>query len=553
MDFIESLFYMIWRGIAIGILISAPMGPVGILCIQRTLDKGRRTGFYTGVGAALSDLFYCLLTGFGLSFIEEFLERNQNVIQLVGSAVLIGFGVYLFKKNPATRLKKPVARASSPKKDILTGFLFTFSNPLILFLSIGLFARFNFLMPGIRFYHYIIGYAAIFAGALGWWWLVTYFVDKVRAHFNLRSMYLINRVIGAIILLFALVGIVTGVSSLASAQTVPEARYWNKARGYAPFSHALPDGLTLDNKGEAPLTDSVLLDVPMKGYSLSFRATNIDAARSGWGLFLTRSDGSRTWITVTGEEKHDGISSRAALKVAATDGATATPSATAWLTDGADCHSGPNIWRVEAEGRFLALYGGNRQSVKVLEIPSGEASLTSFGFTASPGCRLRLDDITLEPRVTTAYNEGLTVTDRETLCDYLDNVSGSPEGIWAMFDRTLEEDLLRQGGDYTVAIVKAEAFPSEKMPLRDDGRQMFLILYLSGARVNAAKWKPGMLKGTLTATPFNGIYDAVWIDAEGQPLSREIKAQTAADGTLGIQFPYQSSAIRLRRVDNPAH
>ncbi len=217
MDFIESLFYMIWRGIAIGILISAPMGPVGILCIQRTLDKGRRTGFYTGVGAAFSDLFYCLLTGFGLSFIEEFIERNQNVIQLVGSAVLIGFSLYLFKKNPATRLKKPMQQESSPKKNILAGFLFTFSNPLILFLIIGLFARFNFLMPEIRFYHYIIGFLSIFAGAIAWWWLVTYFIDKVRAHFNLRSMWLINRIIGIVILLFAIVGIVTGISNIATA------------------------------------------------------------------------------------------------------------------------------------------------------------------------------------------------------------------------------------------------------------------------------------------------------------------------------------------------
>lgn len=218
MDFIESLFYMIWRGIAIGILISAPMGPVGILCIQRTLDKGRRTGFYTGVGAAISDLLYCLLTGFGLSFIEEFIERNQNVIQLIGSAVLIGFSIYLFKKNPATKLKKPIQQEiADPKKNILTGFLFTFSNPLILFLIIGLFARFNFLMPEIRFYHYIVGFIAIFAGAIAWWWIVTFFIDKVRAHFNLRSMWLINRAIGIVILLFAIVGIVSGITNIVQA------------------------------------------------------------------------------------------------------------------------------------------------------------------------------------------------------------------------------------------------------------------------------------------------------------------------------------------------
>lgn len=206
---------MIWRGIAIGMLISAPMGPVGILCIQRTLDKGRRMGFYTGVGAALSDLLYCLITGFGLSFIEEFLERNQDIIQLVGSLVLIAFAVYLFKKNPAGSLKKPEQTDSgSVKKSILGGFLFTFSNPLILFLIIGLFARFNFLMPEIKFYHYIIGFLFIFAGAILWWYLVTLFVDKVRAHFNLRSMWLINRIIGVIILAFALVGIVSAIINL---------------------------------------------------------------------------------------------------------------------------------------------------------------------------------------------------------------------------------------------------------------------------------------------------------------------------------------------------
>ena len=219
MGFFDSLFYIIWRGVAIGILISAPMGPVGILCIQRTLDKGRKSGLYTGIGAAISDLFYCILTGFGLSFIEEFLERNQNVIQLCGSAVLIAFAVYLFKKNPASSLKTPQEESPeiSTHKNILGGFLFTFSNPLILFLIIGLFARFNFLIPEIKFYYYIAGYIAIFVGAVIWWQFVTFSVNKLRAHFNLRSMWLINRIIGVIILLFALVGIITGITNLIKA------------------------------------------------------------------------------------------------------------------------------------------------------------------------------------------------------------------------------------------------------------------------------------------------------------------------------------------------
>jgi len=175
MDLIEGILYMMWRGLAIGIIISAPMGPVGILCVQRTLEKGRRTGFFTGVGAAASDLFYCLLTGFGLSFIEGFLKANQNAIQIIGSVVLVVFGLYLFKSNPARTLRKPDAARSSHRRDILQGFLFTFSNPLIIFLIIGLFARFNFLLPEISLPHYITGFAVIFIGGPLLWGGIFFF------------------------------------------------------------------------------------------------------------------------------------------------------------------------------------------------------------------------------------------------------------------------------------------------------------------------------------------------------------------------------------------
>ena len=211
---LENLFYMIWRGIAIGVMISAPMGPVGILCIQRTLNRGRRCGYFTGIGAALSDMFYCILTGFGISFIEDFLYDNENWIQLFGSVVLLAFVIYLFKSNPSKTLKKPEEKAGKDSKNVLGGFLFTFSNPMILFLIIALFARFNFLKPGMNIWYWMVGYLFIFAGAVGWWWLVTFFIDKVRSHFNIRSMRLVNRVIACVILVFAIVGTVTSIINM---------------------------------------------------------------------------------------------------------------------------------------------------------------------------------------------------------------------------------------------------------------------------------------------------------------------------------------------------
>lgn len=199
-------------GLLIGILISAPMGPVGMLIIQRTLNCGRWPAFATGVGAAISDLFYCLLTGLGLTFVLDFIESNKLIIQIFGSIVLIAFAIYLFQKNPARALYKTDGPRQVRKfRDGVTGFLFTFSNPLILFFIIGLFGRFNFLLPEFQYYHYIVGYAGIFFGALLWWYLVTLLINKLRKRFNVRSMWLLNRIIGSILLVMALVGIYKSV------------------------------------------------------------------------------------------------------------------------------------------------------------------------------------------------------------------------------------------------------------------------------------------------------------------------------------------------------
>lgn len=203
----EQLIYVLIRGFAIGVLISAPMGPIGMLVIQRTLNKGRWAGLFTGIGASFSDLFYCLLTGLGLSFITDLIESHQLMLQAIGSIVLAAFGVYLFRNNPAKVLRTPIPSGATFWKDTATGFLFTVSNPLILFFIIGLFARFNFLLPEFQYYHYFSGYISILVGALTWWLLITFFVNKVRTHFNVRSLWLVNRIIGAILFIMSLIGI----------------------------------------------------------------------------------------------------------------------------------------------------------------------------------------------------------------------------------------------------------------------------------------------------------------------------------------------------------
>ena len=202
----DYLLQIIPRGVAIGVLISAPMGPIGMLCIQRTLNKGRWPAFYTGIGAAISDIIYCLLVGLGISFITDFIEQNQFALQILGGIVLIAFGVYLFRKNPTRSLKPAEETGNNFWSNLVTGFFFTFSNPLILFFIIVLFARFNFIQQEYQAYHYVAGYLSIFVGALAWWYIVTLFVNSVRNHFNVRSMWIINRIIGSVLIGMAIIG-----------------------------------------------------------------------------------------------------------------------------------------------------------------------------------------------------------------------------------------------------------------------------------------------------------------------------------------------------------
>lgn len=546
MGLLESLFYMMWRGLAIGILISAPMGPVGILCIQRTLDKGRRAGLYTGVGAAISDLFYCLLTGFGLSFIENFLERNQNIIQLVGSAVLIVFAVYLFRKNPASSLRKRSEPEVSARTNILYGFSFTVSNPLILFLIIGLFARFNFAMPDIRFYHYIVGFVFILLGALAWWWMVTFFIDKVRSHFNLRSMWLINKIIGGIIMIFAIVGVITGVMALASpaeARTV----YMNASRGYGKSAYATPEGIAIERLSTEPAGDTLTLDPASSAFTLEFRIRNLhntpgkryaytlpdgrrgNATAPPWTLTATDTGGASIIMEVSASEGgFDGISSQATLsfRVISTDGILAATT----VTKGLDMHRGTNRYVLRRDGSSWRLSGGDRQENAIMEWNYDGAPSREVLFAPEPGGSILISDIILESRRFAA--ESPVVHTNEELTAHFKQSKDRMEGYWSVFDRSIDEELLKLGGDYRLALVAS-------------GDGGYDVLYIDGARVNRKSWKPGMKKAELYPTPFPGIYDVTWYDAEGEPLSHDIKAQLDTPRTLSIQFPYHNTTLRL--------
>lgn len=211
-----DILQFVFKGILIGIMASAPMGPVGVLCIQRTLNKGRWYGFITGIGACVSDFIYALFTGFGMSFVMDFVgnERNRFLLQISGSVVLLLFGIYCYRSNPTKNIHKSTKNQKGTLvHNGVTAFLVTLSNPLIIFLFIFLFAQFAFVVPK-RPLEMSVGYASIVGGALLWWFGLTWLIDKVRGKFDEYGILLINRVVGCIVVIFSVIMLLGTVFNL---------------------------------------------------------------------------------------------------------------------------------------------------------------------------------------------------------------------------------------------------------------------------------------------------------------------------------------------------
>src|SRR5690554_1789953 len=130
---------MTWSGILEGMIVgfsaSVPLGPIGVLCIQRTLQRGRLAGFFSGLGAAVSDTIYAVIAGFSLSFIVAFIEEQIFWIQIFGAVILFLLGAHIYRSNPAVQLRRQRRSKSSYLQDFVSTFLLTISNPLALFLD----------------------------------------------------------------------------------------------------------------------------------------------------------------------------------------------------------------------------------------------------------------------------------------------------------------------------------------------------------------------------------------------------------------------------------
>ncbi len=199
---------LIFKGIIIGLCISVPLGPIGMLCVQRTLTRGRKYGIATGLGATTSDLVYTLITLFFLRFVIGFIEEHQFIFQLVGAIIVIIFGYFIFKSRPSTQPQPDDRSKHSVISDFFSAFGLTFSNPLIIFILMALFARFDFIADKSPASIYLIGIGSILVGAFLWWCLLTYLVSHFTEKLSMRGLRLINIIMGSLIMVSGCAGFI---------------------------------------------------------------------------------------------------------------------------------------------------------------------------------------------------------------------------------------------------------------------------------------------------------------------------------------------------------
>jgi threonine/homoserine/homoserine lactone efflux protein len=194
-------------GLVIGFSIAAPVGPIGVLCIRRTLADGQLNGLISGLGAATADAVYGCIAAFGLAFLSDFLVHQQVWLRVVGGGFLCFLGV-------RTILAKPSEKKNDTKKLGLAGaygstFLLTIMNPITIISFAAVFASLGLGSSAVDYGSAALLVLSVFIGSAIWWLILSGSVSFLRAKVTPRMLLWINRVSGAIIFAFGAVAIVS--------------------------------------------------------------------------------------------------------------------------------------------------------------------------------------------------------------------------------------------------------------------------------------------------------------------------------------------------------
>ncbi|MBR5849817.1 MAG: LysE family transporter [Alistipes sp.] len=212
-----TLLEVLIRGLMVGVAASITVGPVAVLCIQRTLSKNRRSGIVSGAGVAVADTFMAIIALLFYSMLEHYIHQYDTLLRVIGGIFVVIVGVYVFTRNPVPQIRRNRAGKSSLWQDFASIFGLTIANFIMVIPYIlAFFAVFEISSNDITgsgfagFMRAVLTIGGFLGGALAWWTFVAFIINLFRRRFRPRHMLTINRVAGLII---GLLGIYTILST----------------------------------------------------------------------------------------------------------------------------------------------------------------------------------------------------------------------------------------------------------------------------------------------------------------------------------------------------
>lgn len=195
------VLYALFEGMGIGFVIAGIVGPIAILCIRRTLQEGQAVGLAVGLGAAIADVVYSLIAGFGLTTIANFLIMHRIWFQVVGGLFLFYLGLKSFFEQ--VTLQAANVNARGRMAIVFSTFLLTMTNPITILSFAAIFTSFGVGVAG-GYYGAVMLVFGVFSGAMAWWIILTSVLSKFRVHVTPTVLGYINKLSGLILIGFAI-------------------------------------------------------------------------------------------------------------------------------------------------------------------------------------------------------------------------------------------------------------------------------------------------------------------------------------------------------------
>ncbi len=194
------LFLFLLKGVAVGFVIAVPVGPVGVLCVRRTIFEGRLFGFLSGLGAASADTIFGIVAGFGLTVVSDLLLGYQGWLRLAGGVFLVYIGVSALRTR-IVRAEVPETNAENLFGAYFSTFVLTITNPVTILAFLGIFAGIGFSGEEATLGRAAILVAGVLLGSLIWWLGISLGAGLFRKSIGERHLMLLNHISGGILTL----------------------------------------------------------------------------------------------------------------------------------------------------------------------------------------------------------------------------------------------------------------------------------------------------------------------------------------------------------------